>query len=1305
MSNSRSNQIKYRNISITTVLVLVISFSYYYFIYVRNNENKFNDKAFRIIENVGENIENKFDNYAKTVENAMDHLIKFEYNAVKGKSTKDLRELFTKYGVPKELEIISFQVIPKSEDGKIAHLLRANKSTTLKGDSISIYLTNNEYSIRVRYKIDKLLEYTLRRDFFKDYLLFSDAQVFYNDIPVERTKLIKLDTIFKKEKGELVNLFHSTDRVELEFENKPQLMYVRPLNLSDDKTLYIGGIIEKGYYTQQSYNLDTNILLALLILLLLLVLSLPFVKIGLINENERINSKDVVFSFGVLIIGAAFITLSLMIFFGQRGPARAERINFLKKYSAAIEKNILNELGDILGQMAFNDSLLAFNSTIDEQNKFRYDVSLPDKGISEFNSKYKYYQNLMWIDKSGNQLVKWQKNPTARISMIIRNYFTYPLDTNNQLWIDDSIKNSSGFFADAIISVTEGKTYAVVSQRTPNSSKLKFDDGVFSSVSSNIPIEPVVLAMVTNLQSMDNLPVPSNVSYMVVNTDGLVIFHENAVKILRENLINETDNNLLREAIYTKIDTTFIDSYDEKDQRFYIKPIGNLPLFLLTYIDEKKEKVNDAQIFLLSSLMYFLLLIIFLFQVTLFVLINNDWKKKIKGKSFFTNWLWPVASKRKIYLLLTYYLLASQLVYILGHLYTNILLSLSFFSLLLTVSLFILRNFKNLAEFYDKSTYFKYPIYFGLMIIFSLLLFLKSDLSVLPFRVILFYLVFLIISVVSIMYSYKVAVFSANSNVRLTYNIWYTLFILTFSSFAVMGFYSKSFNFEKSISLKHMQLSLANKIVSHQESRNNPYKEYKALNPAFLFSQKIIEEAPKMTNELMLLKQIRFLISDDLENSPLWNFEKNKQGGTYYWNESADSLCLLYTDGAKNSKKGERIIISSPKLTIIPSDFLLLDQKFGTYSILLCFSIILFSLLIFLIVNYWTEKIFLLGIIPRLQTNLEKLIQTARYVYIISPPFSGIISFFENKYSDKLYIIDLRFKDPAKIDFPVVVSTNIEAVMILDMESINTEGLEKKIFFIEKLKMIFNDNNYLLKKIIVVSVSSPNEIMRSFKDGNKSELEIVSRYLEIVGDFTTTYFPVGFNSEKVNESDNDFLQKELSFITTLDNQLMTDLIIDPECDSEDIILTIQNKAQLFYYAIWNSFDKQERFVIYDLAQDGLVNYRNLYVIYRLMSRGILLNNNGKIELFNQSFRNFVLTIINREQSLEFELEAKRSGSWSNMKLPLYLAIGGVFVFVFLTQQQVFNEIFGWLTAAGALLGVITKIILSFSTFSGSPKKQ
>ena len=85
-------------------------------------------------------------------------------------------------------------------------------------------------------------------------------------------------------------------------------------------------------------------------------------------------------------------------------------------------------------------------------------------------------------------------------------------------------------------------------------------------------------------------------------------------------------------------------------------------------------------------------------------------------------------------------------------------------------------------------------------------------------------------------------------------------------------------------------------------------------------------------------------------------------------------------------------------------------------------------------------------------------------------------------------------------------------------------------------------------------------------------------------------------------------------------------------------------------------------------------------------------------MFNQSFENFVLTIIEKQESLEYEFEARKSGTWSNLRYPILLIIATLFIFLFVTQEDVFKDIMGWLAALLATIPLISRLIIGFAGF-------
>jgi hypothetical protein len=138
----------------------------------------------------------------------------------------------------------------------------------------------------------------------------------------------------------------------------------------------------------------------------------------------------------------------------------------------------------------------------------------------------------------------------------------------------------------------------------------------------------------------------------------------------------------------------------------------------------------------------------------------------------------------------------------------------------------------------------------------------------------------------------------------------------------------------------------------------------------------------------------------------------------------------------------------------------------------------------------------------------------------------------------------------------------------------------------------------------------------------------------------------------------------------------------------DIILKIQSLAQLYYRMLWSSCTKDEKYMLFDMAQDGIVNARNIGILTSLLSKGLLIKDqNQLVRLFNQSFQYFILSAVSPEEAHQFKKDKNQGSRWEIYKVPLLIILIGAAAFIFLTQQDT------WLTMVALLTGVSTLINL------------
>ncbi len=158
--------------------------------------------------------------------------------------------------------------------------------------------------------------------------------------------------------------------------------------------------------------------------------------------------------------------------------------------------------------------------------------------------------------------------------------------------------------------------------------------------------------------------------------------------------------------------------------------------------------------------------------------------------------------------------------------------------------------------------------------------------------------------------------------------------------------------------------------------------------------------------------------------------------------------------------------------------------------------------------------------------------------------------------------------------------------------------------------------------------------------------------------------------------------------------------IDPTGDS--LIFKLQLTSQYFYTYIWQSLTKEEKFLLYDLAEDGLVNSYDDHNLCMLMAKGLIVRVDGTLMLFNKGFRNFILTAIGTTEAKRIKDQVKDNGNWGSLKTPLNLVILGILFFLLLSQQESYSRVITYITTIGAGFSAIMRI---FPALGGSNSTQ
>jgi hypothetical protein len=159
-----------------------------------------------------------------------------------------------------------------------------------------------------------------------------------------------------------------------------------------------------------------------------------------------------------------------------------------------------------------------------------------------------------------------------------------------------------------------------------------------------------------------------------------------------------------------------------------------------------------------------------------------------------------------------------------------------------------------------------------------------------------------------------------------------------------------------------------------------------------------------------------------------------------------------------------------------------------------------------------------------------------------------------------------------------------------------------------------------------------------------------------------------------------------------------------ELEKDLFSLKLQTVSYNYYSQVWHSTSQEEKIMLYDLAEDGLVNTHDRFTLNILLGKGLIVRNSsdGLLHIFNKSFRNFVLTNIEESEISAIKKHFKENSTWSKLKTPLVLIIVAILIFIFASQEGAFTKTIGYITL---LTGSIPALMQLFSLFNRIDSKS
>jgi hypothetical protein len=1333
-----------------TLLVLGGSFFYYFNVVINRNELLIKERSFRGLAHISENIEKTIT--ATFLNNARNFANEF----LKSRTKAETAEIQKLYG-------LSFT--GTSIPGKDTFFISGKSNS--RYFNFNVKNSNGEWKT-VQAGSTTFLDSVLRNDLFSHYLVIANGELIYEN--VEGSFSLSLKDSLKVKSALQPGLVQKLEAGGESFE-----AFSIPF-IVEGKEWWLSGLMPYSDFRKEKMQLSENIVVTLIFIFFLSLIFFPFLKCFLMNKEDHLNSSDVVFAYISFFLITATLTAALWNLYTFQSLYRNGRNDQLYQLAAQIETSFGQEIKQAIGQLKEANETLAKNSG-DDASKIRMGLvnnlnpdAAYDSIKAKFNS-YPYAKNIVWLDKSGQQKIRWTAynfNP-EKINVKSRAYFQQAIDNN--LWTDSS---GNSFFVEAIKSWIADSKLGVVSMRS-GLTKSFVDTAKTNLEQVTMP----VMLLSGRFQSVFQPILPSGFGFAVLNQEGKVYFHSNPQYDLFEDFIKETGGHyLLSAALQTRMATEFKAYYYGQPCKFYIQPVKDMPLFVVTFSETYRINANNTALLTSVSVLIFLQAFLIILSAILIQIFRvRESRSGIRTNNL--NWLIPKSEHLASYsehiwlfslMILVEILLGRPLPFLLQHKPDDSLFTLGIvftFSILSTGFSYYLIRVRSGKEF-DHSNAPHWKLLSGIAFLYLIVL--------VPFLVVigqhgigllLNFLLVQALAFVIIIYISKInlagnriiqSIFSRRQDasqeatkhstplfIRLFKTALF-LFIILNSVVAVTLLYRQSYDQETLLLQKNQQLNL---VQSYWKKRDTI--TLKNNNLSGRYYQNIIADTLHPTNRKSFSIQnegaafsgfyrwLRPVYQDHARSHGALSDNQNADI-TYQWQHTDSSLNFYASQNNLELKQrgiGQLFVgsarhpLSFPGLNFYPGSHARESKMSIAFIYYILFALVLLPG-IWLLVSVFIKRVLVRSLPEETEsvtTQLSRYLFHAgtRHLMVVGLPDSGKAQTVKRLLSEYSGEMSVKFGE-IKLTDRLTIAEQVKNLETFLIPSEN-EGRKTKYFvLVRNFEYCFHDHELtkvkleLLESLLhhrewnIILFSTTHSfpftehyfnIINGKISAEETEIKAATasaeRWVNVLDNFPVFYFRHQPGIDNSRENIPEFISSECEksdFLEQLVPQLMPayrklDETLPLQDLEDELEIKISQVGTFYYDSVWLTLTKEERRVLYDFAKDGLVNDYYFHELCILKQKGLLTYENHEMKLMNRSFRNYILTQLDKDELHKLKENDDGKGIWTKLRMILIFVIVIVGIFLFITQEEALNNLIAYLTAFSggifALLNIVNKI--------------
>jgi hypothetical protein len=413
---------------------------------------------------------------------------------------------------------------------------------------------------------------------------------------------------------------------------------------------FVVGFVPLRVYRARMMAVPPTVVMAVLFVFVLGVLSLPILKVRYIGAREELRQLDAPLLALSVIVGAVIVCFAILFFvLHQREADRAE--NDVRSLSKAITHQLTRELERLdatlvdLTNVRFRDQERLRTAILSAGRQIwrpRDSVDVLAGDVHRAALSHPFFELAIWMSDNERQTSKWTiRDVTTPLSGVDqREYFRQP--NRGLLWNDSTARDSNPFtdgrFVESIRSRSTGQEFAILSRRL----KSPFTPG---GADKTPPI--VVAAISSRLMSVISPVLPPGQGFAIVDRTGLVQFHSDRIRNVRENLFQELgSDHAVRSAVEKRGAAITRSTYRTVPSVIHVSPIPDTPWALVVFREVDSARKWLLQVVTLSLAVTTIhLLAIAIVAVAVFVF----WPAAPRPGEVRRWWFWPDRKHRRAY--------------------------------------------------------------------------------------------------------------------------------------------------------------------------------------------------------------------------------------------------------------------------------------------------------------------------------------------------------------------------------------------------------------------------------------------------------------------------------------------------------------------------------------------------------------------------------------------------------------------------------------------------------------------------------